>query len=312
MAETVRILRLLVASPGDVAHERNAVSTAAVELNKGVALAQGIQFQVIRWETDAYPSFHPAGPQGAIDKILRVDDCDIVVGIFWKRFGTPTADGRTGTEHELNIAYESWKATGRPNIMLYFSRKPYQPETKEELEQWQRVLTFKSEMQKSGLIWAYPNPHAFEQLIRRHLTALVLAEASPRQSHDARRGPGSATDKPDEPPSIRAKSNEQNSYPASIHKRSGLDPAAYLPLLNLLRTRLTADDLRMIAGYYGLHNNHPRPNLPDRLPGSGVDERTQWLVEDALRTQSMHVLLEGVAQVRPDLRDSLPQPSLQA
>ena len=43
------------------------------------------------WETDAHPRLHPEGPQGLIDDILHPEDCDLLIGIFWKRFGTPTA-----------------------------------------------------------------------------------------------------------------------------------------------------------------------------------------------------------------------------
>jgi hypothetical protein len=33
---------------------------------------------------------------------MQIADSDVVVGIFWKRFGTPTRDAQSGTEHELH------------------------------------------------------------------------------------------------------------------------------------------------------------------------------------------------------------------
>ena len=68
----------------------------------------------MRWETDAYPGFHPEGPQGLIDAILRIEDCDILIGIFWKRFGTPVSDACSGTAHEFQRAYEAWQEHQRP------------------------------------------------------------------------------------------------------------------------------------------------------------------------------------------------------
>ncbi len=62
-----------------------------------------------------------------IDPILKIEDCDILICIFWKRFGTITEDGKTGTEHEFYKAYEAWKQNKRPQIMLYFSQKKYSP-----------------------------------------------------------------------------------------------------------------------------------------------------------------------------------------
>ena len=33
---------------------------------------------------------------------MQIADSDVVVGIFWKRFGTPTRDAQSGTEYELH------------------------------------------------------------------------------------------------------------------------------------------------------------------------------------------------------------------
>src|SRR5215470_1758440 len=104
MPERVNILRIVVASPGDVNAERDVVLEVVNEINRGVAADRGLRLEVIRWETDTYPGFHPEGPQGPIDKILRIEDCDVVIGIFWKRFGTPAKEGTTGTEHEIRRA----------------------------------------------------------------------------------------------------------------------------------------------------------------------------------------------------------------
>ena len=76
----VQILRIVVASPGDVQAERNALSTVVEELNHGIARDRGVRLELARWETDAYPGFHPEGPQGLIDPILRIETCDILIG----------------------------------------------------------------------------------------------------------------------------------------------------------------------------------------------------------------------------------------
>ena len=52
------------------------------ELNRGVADDRDLRLELIRWETDAYPGFHSAGPQGIIDPILEIEACDILLGIF--------------------------------------------------------------------------------------------------------------------------------------------------------------------------------------------------------------------------------------
>jgi hypothetical protein len=166
-------LRVVVASPRDVQSERNSLVDVAAELNRGIAKDRAIHIEISRWEIDAAPGFHLEGPQGIIDSVLRIEDCDLLVGIFWKRFGTPTADAKSGTEHEFRKAYEAWKRDKRPQIMMYFNEKPYSPKTREEIEQWGQVLGFKSKFPKEGLSWSYNGKNEFEKLVRQHITQFI-------------------------------------------------------------------------------------------------------------------------------------------
>ena len=95
----VRILRLVIACPGDVQDEAGAISPIVEELNRSVAGDRGLRVEVERWKSHAYPGFHERGPQGLIDPLLRIPECDVLIGIFWKRFGTPTDESLSGTEH---------------------------------------------------------------------------------------------------------------------------------------------------------------------------------------------------------------------
>jgi len=174
-----RILRVVVASPADVQPERDVLPTVVDEVNRGVAADRGLQLVLSRWETDAHPGFHAEGPQGLIDPILKITDCDLLVGVFWKRFGTPTAGGKTGTEHEFALAYEAWQQEKAPQIFVYFNQKPYAPKTKEEAEQWARVLDFRDRFPEEGLWWPYKGKAEFERLVRNHLTNYVRGLANP-------------------------------------------------------------------------------------------------------------------------------------
>ncbi|HKS43173.1 MAG TPA: COR domain-containing protein [Blastocatellia bacterium] len=164
-----RIFRIVVASPGDVQPERDVLPSVIEEINRTVAADRGLLLVLARWETDTYPGFHLEGPQGLIDPILRITDCDLLIGIFWKRFGTPTADGETGTEHEFNTAYEAWNEKQSPQIFVYFNLKAYTPKSKAETEQWGKVIEFREKFPKEGLWWPYKGKPQFENLIRNHL-----------------------------------------------------------------------------------------------------------------------------------------------
>ncbi|MCP4629706.1 MAG: DUF4062 domain-containing protein [bacterium] len=172
------------------------------ELNRGVADDRGLRLELSRWETDAYPGFHSDGPQGLIDPVLKIEECDILLGIFWKRFGTPTGDARSGTEHEIRHAIQSRPQSGRPQIMIYFKEAEFLPHSEAELEQYRLVLRFRDEFPQEGLYWAFKDVAEFERLTRNHLMNLIRSQfdhAAPQdQSSDSRelqaalRGPGAA------------------------------------------------------------------------------------------------------------------------
>lgn len=170
----LREIRVVVASPSDVKPERNCLNKVAEELNRGIANNLALNIKIARWETDAFPGFHIEGPQGLIDQVLRIEECDLLIGIFWKRFGSPTADARSGTEHEIRKAYEAWQRYQRPQIMVYFNEKPSYTNNLEEIDQWRQVLQFKHEFPKEGLWWTYIGKPQFEELIRQHLTQFIL------------------------------------------------------------------------------------------------------------------------------------------
>jgi adenylate kinase family enzyme len=183
----VRLLRLVVASPGDVQRERDIVQEVASEIDREYGSDLGLHIEVVRWETDAFPAFDPQGPQKVIDSVLNIADCDILVGIFWKRFGTPALKANSGTEHEIQTAYESWLEKQSPNIMLYFNTKPYSPKTGDEAKQWAEVLDFRQRSSVKGLWWPYNGPSHFQRVFHSHLSQVVKRLATPASAQPSER-----------------------------------------------------------------------------------------------------------------------------
>jgi formylglycine-generating enzyme required for sulfatase activity len=172
-----RMVRLFIASPGDVATERNHVADVAAALNRNMADERDVQFKVLGWKTDVRPRVHEQGPQGPIDEDLPVERCDIVVGILWKRFGTPIPEmgGETGTEHELRRAIGASRQAGKPEVVLCFNKAPYSLDDEAELEQITRVLKFRSEMRGRGLELGYDGADDFRDKIRDYLEKYLKA-----------------------------------------------------------------------------------------------------------------------------------------
>jgi hypothetical protein len=177
--ERTQLLKLVVASPGDVPSERKAMETIVADLNKIIIPQFDLELRLLRWETDAWPAFHPEGAQGQVDEALQIDDCDIMVGIFWKKFGTPVKDAKSGTEHELKRAYTAWKKSKykRPQIMVYFKDEKYVGKNPSEKKQMAQVKDYQKKVSNKGLWWSYKDETEFKWLVRNHLLMYLLKNA---------------------------------------------------------------------------------------------------------------------------------------
>jgi hypothetical protein len=189
-------LRVFVASPGDVAVEREALAKVVGELNvvlQTLVPEKGIHLDLLRWETHVYPAM--GRPQEVINN--QIQDYDIFIGIMWKKFGTPTGEAESGTEEELNIAFNNWSRFKRPHILFYFCQAPFPPpRTEAEAEQLVKVVRFREKLSKEGLLWEYDKSSSFADAVRAHLIAVVARmagssfrelEAAPQPSPDQAR-----------------------------------------------------------------------------------------------------------------------------
>lgn len=167
MSEQVTLLRVFVASPGDVKEERESITKVVNELNN-IFDKDNIFLKVVKWETDVSPGAGEES-QAVIDKQIG-DNYDIFVGIMWTRFGTPTRHAGSGTVHEFNKAYERYqKNPDSLQIMFYFNQK--QPNLDDiDTEQLNSLREFKSKLGGKGVLyWNYNGIDNFEPQFRAHL-----------------------------------------------------------------------------------------------------------------------------------------------
>lgn len=174
-----RILKVVVVYPSDAKRYKDTVEPTANRVsrrieNLGEILNLRVSFQVYSWDTDAYPGLHPNGAQGQIDACLRINDCDLVIAIFANRLGTSLEDGKSGTEHELEIAETAFLQAGRPQIMHYFKRTPDDVSTGENAKEWLRLMQFKEHIAE-GLYRTYEDVDQFREELGEHLEAFVFS-----------------------------------------------------------------------------------------------------------------------------------------
>jgi hypothetical protein len=117
-----------------------------------------------------------------IDERLRIEDSDVLVGVFRGRFGTPVSDADSGTEHEIRRAIGAWRTKGAPQVMLYFGDAPYQPACPADEEQFRKVQKFKQDLISTDklLVWAYRDVADFSDCFLKHLLNVVMQQLQPR------------------------------------------------------------------------------------------------------------------------------------
>lgn len=161
MSFDAKVFRVLIASPGDVGEERNVIPEIINEWNAVSAAQAKSILMPVKWESHSAPLLGNR-PQAIINEQL-VNDCDLLVGVFWTRIGTHTGVSVSGTAEEI----EQFVAQNKP-VMLYFSQSPVDPE-RIEIDQFTVLRTFKEKMRLKGLTESYSGIPDFRQKFSRQL-----------------------------------------------------------------------------------------------------------------------------------------------
>lgn len=99
-----KVIKILVASPGDTKGERESCVRVFEELNKGIGEKYGFIIEKRMWEFNTRPSVGDYS-QAVVSGQLG-NDYHVFVGIMNNKFGTETKKAGSGTEEEFNNAYE--------------------------------------------------------------------------------------------------------------------------------------------------------------------------------------------------------------
>jgi len=164
--QSIRLLKILLASPGDVKLEREKAREEITGLQP-VAQKLGYMLEAVGWETHATPGMGRS--QELLNKLVA--ECDLFIGMLWRKFGSPTGEAESGTLEEFNLARERYVKERAPEIMLYF-REVHPDFLSDPGPQLQKVLDFKKQIEDGhlALYQNYRDPEHFAQLLRQHLT----------------------------------------------------------------------------------------------------------------------------------------------
>lgn len=165
MAFDCRVFRILIASPSDVEEEREIAVRVIQEWNDLYSYSRKVVLLPLRWETHTAPEYGTR-PQEVINKAI-VDQCDLLVGVFWTRIGSPTGVADSGTLEEI----ERVGLAEKP-IMLYFSKVGIDPD-KIDLVQIEKLKQFKAKTYPKGLVENYKSIIEFRDKFAKQLELKV-------------------------------------------------------------------------------------------------------------------------------------------
>jgi hypothetical protein len=166
MPVEAKVYRVLIASPRDVAEERDIIRNQIYQWNAIHTADMKMVLMPVGWETDATPSLEERG-QAVINRQL-VDTCDLLIGIFWTRLGTPTPEAESGTVEEIERANNEGK-----RCIVYFSDREVSL-SKTDQKQYRRLQKYKEALQAKGLTDNYNSLDKFKDKVFRHITFAVL------------------------------------------------------------------------------------------------------------------------------------------
>jgi hypothetical protein len=238
--EPINLIRVFIASPGDVAEERRAVTEACSRTNIELGDYLKIRLEPIEWETHTFPTHGPSIQEAILEQI-PFERLDLFIGILSNRFGTPTKSADSGTEEEFLLASQLYQEKKKPHIMLYFGDKTT-PSTKEEIEQRAQVEKFRESLNntiyqryKQDDISKRTAEQVFANLFRTHLSMWLTRVAPP---------PPRAADVPDEYKIIHLTITDFEWYHLLQLWKS--DPHSYDPQASLEREMRTLERMQLI------------------------------------------------------------------
>lgn len=165
MTYSANVYKVMIASPRDVAIEKQIAKEVIHEFNSLYSEHTGIVLMPTSWETNSSPEMG-GRPQAIINKQV-LKDADLLIGIFWTRIGTPTGKAESGTVEEIQEHIKQDKPA-----MIYFSRQPVVPESI-DMEQYNKVQEFKKSIREHGLFYEFDTESDFSKNLSRHLYLTV-------------------------------------------------------------------------------------------------------------------------------------------
>lgn len=160
-----QVFNVLIASPSDVPSEREAIAASLHDWNSLHSQVTGYVLLPVMWESHSAPAMGDR-PQGIINAQV-VRSCDMLIGAFWTKLGSPTGVEESGTVEEIKFFLKNSKP-----VMLYYSKVHADLDTV-DLMQVDKLKAFKASIRDKGIQEQYSTIEELKQKLARHLTIVI-------------------------------------------------------------------------------------------------------------------------------------------
>lgn len=163
------VYNVMIASPSDVANERDIVRDVIAEWNAIHAAGRRVVLLPLGWETHSSPAMGTS-PQEIINQQI-LGSADLLVGVFWTRIGTATSSYASGTVEEIEEHIKAKKP-----VMLYFSGAPVHPDSVDP-KQYGQLKEFRESLRPRGLFETFNSPDELRKKFNRQLQLKLNQDA---------------------------------------------------------------------------------------------------------------------------------------
>lgn len=140
----VNLLKVFIASPGDVGKQRDEVEKLIWDWNNMHVDSKNTILMPIRWENNTSSSYKINASGQAIINEQIVKSSDILIAIFGDKIGTLTPNNKSGTVEEINVFYDEHQ----DYIGVFFVKEINNPNL---IKERQMVEEYKKYLEKEKL-----------------------------------------------------------------------------------------------------------------------------------------------------------------
>ncbi|MGG4403280.1 hypothetical protein ABEW61_24400 [Paenibacillus amylolyticus] len=157
---------ILITCTTEVSDEIDIIKKCIERFNRTIGSDKGIILNPKHWSTHSYPE-SGGKPQVLLNKQF-VLECDLAIGVFWTKFGTPTDYYGSGTEEEIEELLKMDK-----QVFLYFSDVAISP-SQLNRDEYDKVMEFRRRYQERAIYSTYSKHEEFETKLYDHLSMHFL------------------------------------------------------------------------------------------------------------------------------------------